>query len=143
METPLKYDNQPEIKYRQIEESIGPITIDLEKQSTGVFSANASFGIPGLWDMEVQGIPIKQNMSGIVASFDDLLVKPNFDETIFNVTEYPISNTTIQPLYPIYDKIRNYIWFGDTIIGSGRIFAFDINRGDYIEHKINGTSIVT
>jgi copper transport protein len=132
-----------EIKYRQIEESIGPITIDLEKQSTGVFSANASFGIPGLWDMEVQGIPITQNMSGIVASFDDLLVKPNFDELIFNVTEYPISNTTIQPLYPIYDKIRNYIWFGDTIIGSARIFAFDINRGDYIEHKINGTSIVT
>jgi streptogramin lyase len=108
-----------------------------------VFSANASFGIPGIWDMEVQGIPIKQNMSGIVASFDDLLVKPNFDELIFNVTEYPISNTTIQPLYPIYDKIRNYIWFGDTIIGSGRIFAFDINRGNYIEHKINGTSIVT
>ena len=132
-----------EIKYRQIEKSIGPITIDLEKQSTGVFSANASFGIPGLWDMEIQGIPIKQNMSGIVASFDDLLVKPNFDELIFNVTEYPISNTTIQPLYPIYDKIRNYIWFGDTIIGSGRIFAFDINMGNYIEHKINGTSIVT
>lgn len=132
-----------EIKYRQIEKSIGPITIDLEKQSTGVFSANASFGIPGLWDMEVQGIPIKQNMSGIVASFDDLLVKPNFDGLVFNVTEYPISNTTIQPLYPIYDKIRNYIWFGDTNIGSGRIFAFDINRGDYIEHKINGTSIVT
>jgi len=132
-----------EIKYRQIEKSIGPITIDLEKQSTGVFSANASFGIPGLWDMEVQGIPIKQNMSGIVASFDDLLVKPNFDKLIFNVTKFPISNTTIQPLYPIYDKIRNYIWFGDTNIGSGRIFAFDINRGDYIEHKINGTSIVT
>ncbi|MDW0118987.1 MAG: CopD family protein, partial [Nitrososphaeraceae archaeon] len=132
-----------EIKYRQIEKSIGPITIDLEKQSTGVFSSNASFGIPGLWDMEVQGIPIKQNMSGIVASFDDLLVKPNFDELIFNVTEYPISNTTIQPLYPIHDKGRNYIWFGDTIIGSGRIFAFDIDRGDYIEHKINGTSIIT
>ena len=132
-----------EIKYRQIEKSIGPITIDLEEQSTGVFSANASFGIPGIWDMEIQGIPIKQNMSGIVASFDDLLVKPNFDELIFNVTEYPISNTTIQPLYPIYDKIRNYIWFGDTIIGSGRIFAFDINRGNYVEHKINGTSIVT
>lgn len=132
-----------QIKYRQIEKSIGPITIDLEKQSTGVFSANASFGIPGLWDMEVQGIPIRQNMSGIVASFDGLLVKPNFDELMFNVTGYPISNTTIQPLYPIYDKIRNYIWFGDTNIGSGRIFAFDINRGDYIEHKINGTSIVT
>jgi copper transport protein len=132
-----------EIKYRQIENSIGPITADLEKQSQGIYSVNASFGIPGTWDMEVQGIPTKQNMSGIVASFDNLIVKPNFEKLNFNVTEYPISNTTIQPLYPIYDKSRNYIWFGDTIIGSGRIFAFDINNRNYIEHKINGTNIVT
>lgn len=131
------------LKYRQLEKSIGPITADLEKQSTGVFSANASFGIPGVWDMEVQAIPIKQNMSSIVASFNNLLVKPNFDGLTLNVTDYPISNNTIQPLYPIYDKNRNFIWFGDTIIGSGRIFAFDINAGHYVEHKINGTSIVT
>ena len=131
------------IKYRQLEKSIGPITADLEKQSTGVFSANATFGIPGIWDMEVQGIPLKQNMSSLVASFNNLLVKPNFDGLKFNVTNYPISNTTIQPLYPIYDKSRNLIWFGDTIIGSGRIFAFDINTGNYVEHKINGTNIVT
>ena len=133
-----------QIKYSQIEESIGPITVALEKQSRGIYSVNATFGIPGTWDLEVQGIPAKQNMSGIVASFDNLIVKPNFDQLKFNVTEYPISNTTkIQPLYPIYDKSRNYIWFGDTIIGSGRIFAFDINNRNYIEHKINGTNIVT
>lgn len=131
------------IKYRQLEKSIGPITADLEKQSTGVFSTYASFGIPGIWDMEVQGTPIKQNISSIVASFNNLLVKPNFDRLRLNVTNYPISNTTIQPLYPLYDKNRNFIWFGDTIIGSGRIFAFDINRGNYVEHRINGTSIVT
>ena len=131
------------IKYRQIEKSIGPITVDLEKQSTGIFTTNASFGIPGIWEMEVQGIPIKQNMSSIVALFTNLLVKPNFDGLILNVTDYPIANSTIQPLYPLYDKNRNVIWFGDTIIGSGRIFAFDINSGNYVEHKINGTSIVT
>ena len=132
-----------QIKYSQIEESIGPITVALEKQSRGIYSVNATFGLPGTWDLEVQGIPAKQNMSGIVASFDNLIVKPNFEKLNFNVTEYPISNTTIQPLYPIYDKSRNYIWFGDTIIGSGRIFAFDINNRNYIEHKINGTNIVT
>jgi copper transport protein len=132
-----------QIKYSQIEESIGPITVALEKQSRGIYTVNATFGIPGTWDLEVQGIPAKQNMSGIVASFDNLIVKPNFDQLKFNVTEYPISNTTIQPLYPIYDKSRNYIWFGDTSIGSGRIFAFDINNRNYIEHKINGTNIVT
>jgi copper transport protein len=132
-----------ELKYRQVEKSIGPITVDLDKQSRGIYSVNASFGIPGTWDMEVQAIPTKQNMSGIVASFDNLIVKPNFDQLKFNVTEYPIFNTTKQPLYPIYDKSRNYIWFGDTIIGSGRIFAFDINNRNYIEHKTNGTNIVT
>ncbi|HEY7228572.1 MAG TPA: copper resistance protein CopC [Nitrososphaeraceae archaeon] len=140
-----------QLKYTQIEQSIGPITVDLNKQSRGIYSVNASFGIPGTWNMEVQGIPAKQNMSGIVGSFDNLIVKPNFDQLKFNVSEYPISNTTlrpfsnttIQPLYPIYDKSRNYIWFGDTMLGSGRIFAYDINNQNYVEHKINGTYIVT
>ena len=140
-----------QLKYSQIEQSIGPITVDLNKQSRGIYSVNASFGIPGTWNMEVQGIPAKQNMSGIVGSFDNLIVKPNFNQLKFNVSEYPISkttlrpfsNTTIQPLYPIYDKSRNYIWFGDTMLGSGRIFAYDINNHNYVEHKINGTYIVT
>jgi copper transport protein len=140
-----------QLKYSQIEQSIGPITVDLNKQSRGIYSVNASFGIPGTWNMEVQGIPVKQNMSGIVGSFANLIVKPNFDQLKFNVSEYPISkttlrpfsNTTIQPLYPIYDKSRNYIWFGDTMLGSGRIFAYDINNHNYVEHKINGTYIVT
>ena len=140
-----------QLKYTQIEQSIGPITVDLNKQSRGIYSVNASFGIPGTWNMEVQGIPAKQNMSGIVGSFANLIVKPNFDQLKFNVSEYPISkttlrpfsNTTIQPLYPIYDKSRNYIWFGDTMLGSGRIFAYDINNHNYVEHKINGTYIVT
>ena len=140
-----------QLKYSQIEQSIGPITVDLNKQSRGIYSVNASFGIPGTWNMEVQGIPAKQNMSGIVGSFANLIVKPNFDQLKFNVSEYPISkttlrpfsNTTIQPLYPIYDKSRNYIWFGDTMLGSGRIFAYDITNQNYVEHKINGTYIVT
>ena len=140
-----------QLKYTQIEQSIGPITVDLNKQSRGIYSVNASFGIPGTWNMEVQGIPVKENMSGIVGSFANLIVKPNFDQLKFNVSEYPISkttlrpfsNTTIQPLYPIYDKSRNYIWFGDTMLGSGRIFAYDINNHNYVEHKINGTYIVT
>lgn len=62
-----------------------------------------------------------------MASFDNLRVKPNLDQQGFNVTEFPILNTKIQPLYPVYDKSRNYVWFGDTTIGSGRIFAYDIN----------------
>ena len=94
-------------------------------------------------ESEVQAIPAKENTSGIVASFNNLRVKPNLDQLSFNVTEYPISNNKIQPLYPVYDKSRNYVWFGDTSIGSGRIFAFDINGQNYIEHKINGTNIVT
>jgi copper transport protein len=132
-----------EIKYSQIEKSIGPIRANLEKQSSGKFSVNASFGIPGTWNLEVQAAPIKENTSAIVASFDNLRVKPNLDQQSFNVTEFPISNTKIQPLYPVYDKSRNYVWFGDTTIGSGRIFAYDIDGKNYVEHNITGTNIVT
>ena len=43
----------------------------------------------------------------------------------------------------MYDKSKNSIWVGDTIIDSGRIFEFNLNTNKYTEHKVSGTSIVT
>ena len=47
------------------------------------------------------------------------------------------------PLYPLYDKNRNVIWVGDTAIDRDRILEFNLTSGKFIEHKLNGTSIVT
>ena len=47
-------------------------------------------------------------------------------------------------LYTLFiDKNRNVIWVGDTAIDSSRILEFNITSAKFIEHKLNGTSIVT
>ena len=51
-----------------------------------------------------------------------------------------------RPLYPLYDAQRNVIWFGDTTINpveNGGIFELNLNSNKYVEHKINGTIIIT
>jgi copper transport protein len=69
---------------------------------------------------------------------------PKLSQLIFHVQEFTIpGNNDSIPLYPLYDKNRNAIWVGDTAIDSSRILAFNLKSGKFMEHKLNGTSIVT
>jgi copper transport protein len=131
-----------QMRYTQTEKGIGPITVDATRVSKGVFSANAAFGLPGQWNLEVEGVQSKTNALNIVTSYD-LLVKPKLDQLNFNIQEEKIPQNNSQPLYPVYDKGRNAIWVGDTVIDSGRIFEYNLNSNKYVEHKVAGTSIVT
>jgi copper transport protein len=131
-----------QIRYTQTEKGIGPINIDTTQVSKGVFSANAAFGLPGQWNLEIEGVQTKANALNIVTSYD-LFVKPNLDQLNFNIQEKKMPQNDSQPLYPVYDKSRNAIWVGDTVIDSGRIFEYNLNSNKYVEHKVAGTSIVT
>ncbi len=131
-----------QMRYTQTEKGIGPITVDTTRVSKGVFSANAAFGLPGQWNLEIEGVQSKTNALNIIASYD-LLVKPKLEQLNFNIQEEKIPQNNSQPLYPVYDKGRNAIWVGDTVIDSGRIFEYNLNSNKYVEHKVAGTSIVT
>ena len=131
-----------QIRYTQIEKGIGPINVDSTQVSKGVFSANAAFGLPGQWNLQVEGVQNKANALNIVTSYD-LLVKPKLNQLNFNVQEYKIPQNNSQPLYPLYDKNTNAIWVGDTAIDSRRILEYNLTSSKYIEHKIPGVSIVT
>jgi copper transport protein len=131
-----------QIRYTQTEKGMGPINVDTTQVSKGVFSANAAFGLPGQWNLEVEGVQSKANALNIVASYD-LLVKPKLDQLNFNIQEEKIPQNNSQPLYPVYDKSRNAIWVGDTVIDSARILEYNLNSNKYVEHKVAGTSIVT
>jgi len=131
-----------EIKLTQTEENIGPIEIQTNKISEGLYTANASFGLAGQWDIFVEGIKNEANALNLVATFN-LFVKPDLDQIEYSVTQIAIPDNRSQPLYPIYDSSRNSIWVGDTSLGSGRIFEYDITNREYHEHKINGTNIIT
>ena len=133
-----------QLELTQIDNGIGPIKIDTRKVSKGVFSANGAFGIPGHWDIQIEGVQNKPNSPNIVTVFNSLNIKPRLDELKFNIKEFKIpGNNNSQPLYPVYDTLRNVIWVGDTAIDSGRIFEFNITSNKYTEHKVNATSIVT
>ena len=142
--------NSAKMRLTQTEKGIGPIEVDTKPvpNTKGVYSSKASFGLPGKWEIQVEGIPNKKNEPSIVGTFD-LLVRPSLDQMKFSVKEFRIpsgrnnNGTVSQPLYPIYDKSRNAIWVGDTAIGSGRMLEFNLNTGKYVLHKINGSSIIT
>ena len=133
----------PVMKFTEIGNAIGPIYIDLHHLSKGVYFANATFGIPGLWNIQIQGTPNKVNSSTIVTIFNNLVVKPKLDKLEFSISEFNVPGNGSLPLYPIYDRNRNALWVGDTAIDSGRILEFKLDSNKYIEHKLSGTSIIT
>jgi copper transport protein len=132
-----------QLEFSEINKGIGPIKIDSRQVSKGIFLANGAFGLPGHWDVQIEGIQNKPNSPNLVAAFDGLNIKPSLDQLKFNIDEFKMPSNNSQPLYPTYDTRRNVIWVGDTAIDSGRIFEFDLNSSKYVEHKINDTSIVT
>jgi methionine-rich copper-binding protein CopC/putative copper export protein/streptogramin lyase len=130
------------MKLTQTEENIGPIEIQTNQVSEGHFAANASFGLAGKWDVIVEGVRSEANALNLVATFK-LFVKPDLDQIDYSATQVPMPVNGSQPLYLVYDSSRNSIWVGDTSLSSGRIFEYNIASNKYLEHRINGTNIVT
>jgi putative copper export protein/streptogramin lyase/methionine-rich copper-binding protein CopC len=130
------------IKLTQTEENIGPIEIQTNKVSEGIFTANASFGLAGPWDLLLEGVRNETSALNLISTFN-LFVKPNLDQLEYSVTQIAMPDNRSQPLYPIYDSRRNSIWVGDTSLGSGRLFEYDITDSEYREYRIDGTNIIT
>ncbi len=147
--TPINM-NSATMRLTQTDKGIGPIEVDTKRMSSTLneFSASASFGLPGKWEIQIEGTPNRENSPNILGTFD-LLVNPSLNQTKFNVHEFRVSsdlnknNSDSQLLYPVYDKTRNVIWVGDTSIGSGRLLAYNLSNGKYDSHKLNDTSIIT
>ncbi|MEO9295011.1 MAG: copper resistance protein CopC [Nitrososphaera sp.] len=127
------------IKITQVEKNVGPIAIDTKKVSPGVFSADAAFGLPGTWNLVVEGT--RPQSASIVASAS-LDVRPAMADLSFDVKEYR-TPTRSQMLFPVFDPARQSIWSGDSLLGSGRIWQLDINTGNYVAHRVQNTTLVT
>ena len=127
------------LKMTQAEKGIGPVTIDIKKQSDGVFSSEAAFGVAGLWNIIVEGVNSKGN--NMIATFD-INVKPQVSDLDFSVKKDETPSSS-QPLFPVFDSARHSIWVGDTTLNSGRIWQLNVDTGEYAEHKIQGANIIT
>src|SRR5918996_1200406 len=113
-----------DLKLTQTDENIGPIDIQTNKVSGGLFTANASFGLAGPWDLLIEGVRNEENSLNLVAAFN-LFVKPDLDQIDYRVTQVAMPDNRSQPLYPVYDSSRNSIWVGDTALASGRILEYN------------------
>jgi copper transport protein len=131
-----------QLRYTQTEKGIGPITVDSNKVSKGIFSVDAAFGLAGPWNLQIEAMQAKSNALDIVTEYN-LFVKPKLGDFSYSIKQYKMPENIAQPLFILYDKSRNLIWTGDSSINSGRIFEFNLNTTKYIEHKIAGTNIVT
>ena len=131
-----------QLRYTQTEKGIGPITVDTNKVSKGVFSIDAAFGLAGPWDLQIEAAQAKANSLDIVTEYN-LFVKPKLTDFSFSIKDYKMPVNNAQPLFAVYDKSRNAIWTGDSSINSGRLFEFNLNTNKYTEHKISGTNTIT
>jgi streptogramin lyase len=126
------------LKLTHLERGIGPISIETTKQSENVFSANAAFSLPGIWHIEIEGV--NRQGSNMLSSLD-ADIKPLVSSLQFDTNIYSMSANNSLPLYPVFDMERQSIWVGDSLPGSGRIWQFDIESGNYTEHKLNATHV--
>ena len=132
-----------QLRYTQIEKDIGPIIVDAKQSSKGVFTATASFGLPGHWNLRIEGTPAQQNASNLVTSYNDLFVKPRPAQLNINVKEFKLPDNSSQTLYPVFDSARNSVWLSDERQNSGRVWQFDTNSSKFTEHKLAGVNLVT
>ncbi|HET8720349.1 MAG TPA: copper resistance protein CopC [Candidatus Nitrosotenuis sp.] len=131
-----------QLQLSQIDSGIGPITIDADKISTGMFNAQTSFGFPGNWHVRVEGIPNKENALSLVASYN-LFLKPSLNSLSLDIKEFKTPENSTRPFYTLYDKSRNTVWTGDNAIGSSRILEYGLDSGKYTTHNLEGLNAIS
>lgn len=70
-------------------------------------------------------------------------ISDNVTTRNFSIVEYKFPDPTSSPLYPIYDGKRNAIWVGDSKINKSRIWEFRLDSKEFIEHKLNVSTITS
>ena len=68
-----------QLRYTQTEKGIGPITVDANKVSKGIFSVNAAFGLAGPWNLQIEAMQAKANALDIVTEYN-LFLKPKLGD---------------------------------------------------------------
>lgn len=132
------------LKFTQTDENIGPFVIYAQKVSRGVFDVKTDvLAVPGHWNVQVEGVPVATNSLSLLASYDDLIIQPKLEHLRISITEFKIPEKDSLPWYPVYDAKRNVVWVGDSKVNSSRLFEFELNSTRYVEHEVDGASIIS
>ncbi len=124
------------VKVSNPQRGITPIEIPVERDGSGSYGGDVTFGFSGRWQVEIEA---QRTQSANDAVTLDLLVKPRLDQLDAKITEYelPVKGA---PLYPEYDG-RGNIWITDA--SHPRLWKFSIQDEAFTEYEFDGQASIT
>ena len=139
------YDNNPladisglKVKVSNPQKNISPIEAEVTENiqdSVTKYSADATFGFAGNWQIELEAQRAENSNENAIFS---LQIKPSLNDIRTEITEYDFPAEETAPLFPVYDGEN--IWISDA--QKPRLWKFSIEDEQFTPYTFDGLTTI-
>ena len=139
------YDNKPladisglKVKVSNPQKNISPIEAEVTENvqdSVTKYSADATFGFAGNWQIELEAQRAENSNENAIFS---LQIKPSLNDIRTEITEYDFPAEETAPLFPVYDGEN--IWISDA--QKPRLWKFSIEDEQFTPYTFDGLTTI-
>ena len=139
------YDDKPladisglKIKVSNPQKNISPIEAEVTENiqdSVTKYSADATFGFAGNWQIELEAQRAENSNENAIFS---LQIKPSLNDIRTEITEYDFPAEETAPLFPVYDGEN--IWISDA--QKPRLWKFSIEDEQFTPYTFDGLTTI-
>ena len=139
------YDNKPladisglKVKVSNPQKNISPIEAEVTENvqdSVTRYSADATFGFAGNWQIELEAQRAENSNENAIFS---LQIKPSLNDIRTEITEYDFPAEETAPLFPVYDGEN--IWISDA--QKPRLWKFSIEEEQFTPYTFDGLTTI-
>jgi len=139
------YDNKPladisglKVKVSNPQKNISPIEAEVTENvqdSVTRYSADATFGFAGNWQIELEAQRAENSNENAIFS---LQIKPSLNDIRTEITEYDFPAEETAPLFPVYDGEN--IWISDA--QKPRLWKFSIEDEQFTPYTFDGLTTI-
>ena len=139
------YDNKPladisglKVKVSNPQKNISPIEAEVTENiqdSVTKYSADATFGFAGNWQIELEAQRAENSNENAIFS---LQIKPSLNDIRTEITEYDFPAEETAPLFPVYDGEN--IWISDA--QKPRLWIFSIEDEKFTPYTFDGLTTI-
>ena len=139
------YDDKPladisglKVKVSNPQKNISPIEAEVTENiqdSVTKYSADATFGFAGNWQIELEAQRAENSNENAIFS---LQIKPSLNDIRTEITEYDFPAEETAPLFPVYDGEN--IWISDA--QKPRLWKFSIEDEQFTPYTFDGLTTI-
>ena len=139
------YDDRPladisglKVKVSNPQKNISPIEAEVTENvqdSVTKYSADATFGFAGNWQIELEAQRAENSNENAIFS---LQIKPSLNDIRTEITEYDFPAEETAPLFPVYDGEN--IWISDA--QKPRLWKFSIEDEQFTPYTFDGLTTI-